>query len=184
MANVLVCLDDGLLKNRIIRILTEKSISFTITEKPISRSDLYQYSVVIIHSSYKLNDLYSFIENVVIQKATTILYLTSNIGSNPFRKFINHSNLIFVDEAKMDVELPYALELYQKYSQQIDNLNKENAKLAKKVKESNNLAKCKRKLISEGYSEEEAHKYILKYAMDNHIDKLEACNRLLGLDSE
>jgi AmiR/NasT family two-component response regulator len=63
-------------------------------------------------------------------------------------------------------------------------LNIENTKLNIKVEENFLLNKCKRTLIKNGFSEEEAHKYILKYAMDNHINKIEACNRLLEKNSD
>ena len=46
------------------------------------------------------------------------------------------------------------------------------------------MNKCKRMLYEKNFTEEEAHKYILKYAMDNHIDKIEACNRLLKSNSD
>lgn len=84
----------------------------------------------------------------------------------------------------MDIELPYAIELYSKYAAQIEGLNKEKNKLSKKIEETNNYNRCKLMLIGKGYSEEDAHKYILKYAMDNQIDKNEACNRLLGVNTE
>lgn len=180
MIKVLACVNDGLLKIRIKRVLSEKNYSCKITDQPIKRDDLLQYNVVIIHSSYFLPNLHNFIENAVIQKITTFIYITSNILANPFRKFKEHSNLILVDENKMDIELPISIGLYEKYNNQINDLSKENAVLNKKLLESNLISKCKRLLISKGYTEDDAHKYILKYAMDNHIDKIEACNRLLA----
>lgn len=184
MARVLVCLNDGLLKTRIIRILGGRNIPYSVTDKPISRNDLLDYGVLIVHSSYKLNDLFSFIENLVVQKQITVMYLTTNVNSNPFRKFVQHPNLIFVDETKMDVELPYALELHSKYQSQIETLSSDKQKLVNKVDTLDIMIRCKRNLMSIGYTEDTAHKYILKYAMDNHISKNEACKRLLGLDSK
>ena len=184
MLNVLVCINDGLLKLRIKRILSEKNYAYHITDKPIRKDDLIKYDFIVIHTSYRLSNLYNFIENAVIQKLGTIIYVTSNVNSNPFRKLSNNTNLICVDENKMDVELPFSILLFEKYSNQIKELNIENTKLNKKVEENFLLNKCKRALIKKGFSEDEAHKYILKYAMNNHIDKIEACNRLLVNNSE
>lgn len=184
MLNILVCVNDGLLKIRIKRILSEKNYTYKITDRPIKRGDLIKYDFIIIHSSYKLANLYNFIENAVVQKLSTIIYVTSNVNSNPFRKLSDHENLIEIDENKLDVELPISISLFEKYNAQIRNLHKENKKLNKKLTESKLLSKCKRILIKNGLSEEEAHKHILKYAMDNHIDKIEACNRLLANNSE
>jgi len=179
MFNILVCINDGLLKIRIKRVLSENNINHTFTELPIKRSDLVNYSMVIIHSPYHLTNLFGFVEHVVMQKLTTILYITTNPNSNPYRKFKDYPSIIFVDETKMDVELPLAISLHIKYAQQIKSLTKENVKLSNSLLEVQLMSKCKRMLIEKDYTEEEAHKFILKYAMDNHIDKIEACNRLL-----
>lgn len=183
MIKALVCVKDGLVKLRIKRILSGKNLKHTITEKPIKRDDLIRYDLVIIHSSYNLPNLYTFIENAVYQRLTTFLYVTTNVNSNPFRKFNDHINLLFIDENKMDVELPKSIELLSKYNAQIQELNKQNTKLEKELEELQLMNACKRKLIKEGYTEEKAHKHILKYAMDNHIDKIEACKSLLSSKS-
>lgn len=180
MIKSLVCVSDGLVKLRIKRILSGKNLNHTITEKPIKRDDLIRHDLVIIHSSYNLPNLYTFIENAVYQKLATFIYVTTNVNSNPFRKFNDHINLLFIDENRMDVELPKSIELYSKYSAQITDLNKENRKLAKDLEELQLMNACKRKFIKDGYTEEEAHKYILKYAMDNHIEKIDACKSLLS----
>jgi AmiR/NasT family two-component response regulator len=184
MLNILVCINDGLLKIRIKRILSEKNYAYQITDKPIKKDDLIKYDFVIIHTSYRLSNLFNFIENAVLQKLVTIIFLTSNVSSSPFRKLKNHSNLIYVNENKMDVELPFSISLFEKYNTQINELSKENVKLNRKIEENYLFNKCKRLLIKNGFVEDDAHRHILKYAMDNHIDKIEACKRLLLANSE
>lgn len=181
---MLVCINDGLLKIRLSQLLAKKGYQFYITNKPVKIADLIYYDIVLVHSSYKINDLLNFIENVVLKKLTTIMYITTNINSNPFRKFNEHPNLIFIDENKMDVEINLAIEMIKKYSLQISKLKENNVKLNKKVYELQIINKCKRMLIKKGYTEELAHKYILKYAMENQINKIEACNRLLADNCE
>ncbi len=179
MKKILVCLDDGLLKIRIQNILIEHQYAHEITNKPIRRDDLYRYSMVVVHTSYKLSNLYQFIENAILQKLTTIVYLTQNTKSNPFRRFYDHPNLVYVEESKMDVELPMAIQMINKYHDQIEGLMSENKRLKQQLEENLMISKCKRHLIQKGLSEDEAHQYILKFAMDHNIDKLEACHRLL-----
>lgn len=184
MTSLLVCINDGLLKIRINRILSEKNYVFNVTEKPIKRDDLIKHDFVIIHTSYRLNNLYNFIRNAILSEKTTIIFITSNKASASLGEVKNHDNLVIVDENKMDVELPLAIELSKKYSEKINRLVKENTKLLKQVEENKIFNKCKRELIKKGFSEDEAHKYILQFAMNNHIDKIEACNRLLTDNSE
>ncbi|XFA98424.1 hypothetical protein ACAG96_06030 [Candidatus Izemoplasma sp. B36] len=179
MKNILICINDGLLKLRINRILSEKNFVFQITDRPIKRDDLVKYEFVIIHTSYRLSNLYNFIQNAIIQELCNIIYITSNTNTNPFNKLKEHTNLVVIDENKMDIELPLTINLLDKYSKQINQLSKENKKLSKKIEENTIINNCKRFLIKKGLSEEEAHKHILQYAMNNHIDKIEACNRLL-----
>ena len=184
MKKLLVCINDDLLKIRIKRILSEHNFAHIITDKPIKRGDMIQYDAVLIHSSYRLTDLLNFIENAVIQKLATFLYITTNTNSNPFRKFHDHTNLIVIDEHRMDIEIPLSLGLYEKYNKQIQLLVKENMKLKNDLEEIQMMNKCKRELMKSGYTEDQAHKHILKYAIDNHIDKIEACNRLLKSNTE
>ncbi len=184
MIKILVCINDSLLKLRIQRLLSDKTYDYAVTDRPIKRADLIHYDIVIIHSTYQLTDLFYFIENSVLQQVTTIFYVTTNVNSNPFRRFHDHSNLVFIDEHKMDIELITAINMYQKYSKQIKKLSDENEKMAKQLEETTLLSRCKRVLIQQGFSEETAHKHIQKYAMDHHISKSEACKRLLANNSE
>lgn len=183
MFNILVCINDGLLKIRIERILSKHNYKYTFTDMPIKRSDLILYDLVIIHSSYRLTNLFGFVENAVLQKLSTIMYITTNPSSNPYRKFKDYSNIIFVDELKLDVELQLSISLHEKYIKQIKTLSEEKEQLSNSLLELQLMNKCKRMLFQQNYTEEEAHKFILKYAMDNHIDKIEACNRLLRSNS-
>jgi AmiR/NasT family two-component response regulator len=184
MLKVLVCINDGLLKLRINRLLSEKNYQFTITDKPIKRADLFQFDVVIIHSTYRITDLYNFIEHAVLQELTTIMYITTNVNSNPFRKLNDHSNLVFIDENKLDIELNVALAMFQKYAKRISTLTNENRDLEERLTELQLMNRCKRKLMQDDFTEETAHQYILKYAMDHHISKIEACKRLLAVNSD
>lgn len=178
--NILICLNDDYLKIRINRLLSKDNYQYKITDKPIRQDDLVNYDLVLIHSTYRIDNLYGFIENAVLKKLSTILYITTNTNSNPFRKFIDHPNIMFIDEHKLDIELPFAINMHKKYVAQISKLDKDYKKLSNNLENINLMNKCKRMLMQKGLSENESHKHILKYAMDNHIDKYEACNRLLN----
>lgn len=184
MEKVLVCVNDGLLKIRFNRILSEKNISHTITTNPIKRSDLLSYSLIIIHSSYKLTSLFKFVENIISEGITTVIYISSNPSSHQFIAFKDNPNLILVDENKMDIELSLAIKIYQKLQKDIQLLRNKLKKLERKLDSEKLFAKCKRILMQgEGQTEEAAHKSILKYAMDNKITKEEACKRLINVNS-
>jgi hypothetical protein len=180
MEKILVCLNDGLLKIRLDRVLSEKNISYNITTNPIKRTDLLNFSLVIFHSSYKLVNLFKFIENIITSDTITVIYISSNPTSNQFIRFRDNPNLILIDENKMDIEINLAINIYKKLQKNIYSLREQNEKLTKKLNVEKLLSKCKRILINKGFTEETAHKEILKYAMDNKISKEEACNRLIS----
>ncbi len=183
MEKILVCVDDGLLKIRLNRILTEKSIKHEITSAPIRRNDLYKYSAMIVHSSYKITNLYKFIENLISNSLITVIYVTSNPTSNQFIKFKDNPNLILIDENKMDVEINVAINILEKLTNDLFKLRRQKEELEKKLNIEKLISKCKRVLVEKGYSEDTAHKEILKYAMDNKISKEEACKRLIKLNN-
>ena len=180
MEKILVCLNDGLLKIRIKRILSEKNLSFEVTSNPINRNDLLKYSLIVIHSSYKLTNLIKFIENAVANSLSTFIYISSNPTSNKLIHLKDNPKLILVDENKMDVELNFAINMYRKIHDDLDMLRKDNIKLKAQLESEKLLTKCKRILITNGLTEDQAHKQILKYAMDNKISKDEACKRLIS----
>ena len=182
MEKILVCVNDGLLKIRLNRILSEKNISHIITTNPIKRADLLSYGLIIIHSSYKLTNLFKFVENVISEGVITVIYITSNPASNQFISFKDNPNLILIDENKMDIELTLAINIYDKLQQDIRKLRNKSDNLEKKLSSEKLMTKCKRILMEQGRSEENAHKMILKYAMDNKISKVEACKRIIDMN--
>jgi len=180
MSRILICIDDPLLGIRISRILSSKALAYDMVNTPINKEDIYRYDTLIIHSSYRLTGLYSFIENILIHKTLPIVYVSLNIVSNPFQRLSENDWFIHIDEAKMDSELPLALTMFQKNKHRLEDLIKDNKELSTKLKTEQIISKCKRKLQDEGMTEEEAHKYILKYAMDCKISKTEACLKILS----
>ncbi len=184
MEKVLVCVNDGLLKIRIKRILSEKNISHDIISNPIKRSELLNHSLIIIHTSYKLANQFKFVENVISEGLTTVIYITSNPTSNQFIALKDNPNLILIDESKMDVELSLAIKIYNKLQKDIQSLRKKSEKLEKSLNSEKIMSRCKRVLMTDGFSEDEAHKEILKFAMDKKISKEEACKRLIEMNSQ
>ena len=180
MEKVLVCVNDGLLKIRLQRVLSDNNLSYDFTRNPIKSSDLFRYALIIIHSSYNLPNLYKFIENVIIKGEITIIYITTNTRSNQFIKFDKSPNLIIVDENKMDIEINLAINIYNKLYKDIKILRENNEYLKKTLENEKLMTKCKKILMKEGLDEDQAHKLILKYAMDNKINKEQACKRLIS----
>jgi len=122
MSKALICIGDSLLGIRISRILSGKAMAYDIVNNAINKEDLLRYDIFIVHSSYKLPGLYSFIENILIHNPLPVIYVSLNTMSNQFQRLSGNDWFVHIDEVKMDSELPLALTMFQKNKQKIDTL--------------------------------------------------------------
>lgn len=175
MNKILVCNEDSLLAIRISRLLIDKNQAFEIIKHPITREELFKYSLIIIHSSYKLTGIFPFIENIVLHSKLNVIYISMNAISSFSNKLNQQPNFVFIDELKMDVELPITIKMFMKKQEENQYLIEENRKLKNQLETEKIISKCKRVLISHHMTEDQAHKYILKVAMDKQISKYDAC---------
>lgn len=134
-------------------------------------AELHRYQVVVIHSSYRLANLFGFIENSMINGSTSIIYLSLNPFSGQMNQLSKYINFVQLDENKMDVELPLALHLLLKQKQKMEILDAENTKWKNRAKDAKIFNECKIRLIETGLSENEAHQLILKRSMDEKQNK-------------
>ncbi len=179
MNKILVCVEDGLLSIRIKRFLTERRFDTEITKNPVKTEELQMYDIVIIHSSYRISNLFGFIENLVLKNVISVIYLSLNPHGGLLQRLNQYANFTIIDEIKMDAELPLAISLHDKFEQKTKALEAENKKLRVKFQNDQAFLECKNYLISKGLTEEEAHRKILKLAMDNKISKYQMANRIL-----
>jgi Skp family chaperone for outer membrane proteins len=179
MNRMLVCSEDGLFSLRIGRILTAGNYAYDIVKTPIRRDDLINYHLMIIHASYRLSGLTQFIEHLVLAKVIPVIYISSTIEIGGFQLLMKHPHFVFVDENKLDSELPVTIRLVAKYVKELKETRQEVQKVESNLESERLMAKCKKQLMDSGLSEEESHRKILKTAMDAHLDKRSACQRIL-----
>mgnify|MGYP001447843529 CR=1 FL=1 len=176
---ILICINDDLLAIRIKNIIQTQGKTADVTNHPIKTDDTNKYDALVIHSSYRITGTYGFIENIVMRKSVPVVFLSSNPQGGILRNLRECPNFIHISETKMEAELPVALVMYQKLMAKNQQLEKENRNLKNKGNNHRLFSECKRQLIEAGLSEDEAHKKILRYAMDNKIDKYSAARKLL-----
>jgi len=180
MKKLLVCAEDSLSIIRIERLLNAKNQAFDCVKSPIRKDDLLRYRLLIIHSSWRLANLYQFIEQLVISKTIPVIFITPNISIAPFTKIISLPYFTLVDEGKLDSELPITIDITTKFIQEFEKLQLEVQSSKNKLELSKLMDECKKSLMAKGLSEPEAHSAILKLAMDAHISKYDACLRILN----
>ncbi|MBN2504525.1 MAG: hypothetical protein JXB20_04190 [Bacilli bacterium] len=179
MNKVLVLLDDGLLSLRINRLLGGKGIDFEIRKSPIRSEEVKVYSLLVVHSSYKITDLAGFLENIIVSKVVPVIFISMNPHAGCVPRLNQKPGFVFVDESKLDVELPLAIQIQIKQRLETERLLSENRKLKLKADKEKILFSCKQKLIEQGMTEPEAHKYVLKRAMDAKVTKYDIAAKIL-----
>ena len=180
MGRTLVCSEDGLSTLRISRILSAQASAFDVVKTPIRHDDLLRYDLVIIHSSYRLSGLAQFIEHLVLSQTIPVIYVSSSIDLGGFQRLIDRAHFVYVDENKLDTELPVTIRLVAKFIKELKGVSTDIQKAEASLEGERLMAKCKKVLMESGLSETEAHRYILKTAMDAHLLKIDACVKILN----
>jgi hypothetical protein len=170
-ANILVLVNDGFFEARIQRILSEKGYSFVVAKHLIRSDEARMYRQIIIHASYRITHLFGFIENLILHEKIPIILLCSSVYMGQWRKLNQYLGFSLIDEMKMDAELPLLLSTTDKYAKQMQALMQENKELRNRVGQEKMFNECKNRLIAHGMSEDEAHRYIIKRAMDEKQNK-------------
>lgn len=180
MSRILVCSEDGLASLRIGRILSEGHHVHEIVKTPIQTDGLFHFDLLIIHSSYRLAGLTQFIEHLVLGRIIPVLYVSSTIAIGSFRSLMDHPYFLLIDENKLDSELAPTIRLMLKIIPEMKVLASKIQKAETDRDSEKMMQKCKKRLIESGMSEEEAHRFILKTAMDHHLNKHDACAKILA----
>jgi len=179
MNKVLVLVEDGLLKLRIGRILSLKGYQHEIVSSPIRAEDLKSFRLLLVHSSYRLANLTGFIRNVIVSGELPVLFVSQNPGAAAALIHKDYPEFTFIDENRIDVELPLALSIHLKYQ---DKLKETLASAQKSRNQEINeklLVMAKSLLVREGLTEKEAYGKIRKMAMDEKVNKYVIAEKIL-----
>lgn len=179
MKKILVCSEDSLSIIRIERLLFSKNLPFDIQKSPIKKDELFQYEIIIVHSSWRLSNVFSFIENNVLAKTIPIIYISSVINIAAFVKIMNSSYFSVIEENKLDNELLLTITMMIKFKTELELIKQEYKKSINKEELKQMMVTCKKILMSQGFSEDEAHHFILKKAMNNQISKFDVCMQII-----
>lgn len=179
MDKILVLVEDGLLKLRIARILRDKGYAHELLSTPIRAEELRLFQLLIVHSSYRLANLSGFLRNVLIPGGIPVLFLSQNPGAVTALINKDFPEFTYIDENRIDVELPLAITIHSKYQ---DKLRLETAKSKKQHNRETNekmLLMAKALLIKNGMTEKAAYELIRKRAMDEKVTKYIIAEKIL-----
>lgn len=176
---VLVCAEDQLVLRQIDRILKNQQIRYDLVQGMVSKEQVMTYDIVLIHPSWRLPSLFVFVENLVLANQVFVLWIQSGLGVPANTKLKNYSSFQTIQEIRLEAELPIALAMATKLSTWKKHQEGQWIKERNKLDGLNLYLRAKLHLMGSGMSETEAHKAILKCAMDDQITKTAACLKIL-----
>jgi hypothetical protein len=180
MKKILVGAEDKLIQLQIDRILKARSIPYELAPSMVAKEQAQRADVLVVHPSWRLPSLFAFVENLVLARLVVVLYVAPTIATGAFAKIQESPYFIRLNEAKLESELPLAIDLAFKFSSETKRLQREIKTIKNKLETTQSYHQAKYVLMASGHTEESAHQVILKVAMDEQITKQAACLKIIA----
>ncbi|MCK7486706.1 MAG: hypothetical protein MZU97_15250 [Bacillus subtilis] len=180
MKRILVGVEDKLIQLQIDRIFKARSFAYEIAPAKIAKEQAQRYDVLVVHPSWRLPSLAAFVENLVLARLVVVIYVAPTIATGAFAKIQESPYFIRLNEAKIESELPLAIDLSFKFSLETKRLLREVKTIKNKLETTQSYHQAKYVLMAKGHVEESAHQVILKLAMDEQITKQAACLKIIA----
>jgi hypothetical protein len=169
----------GHLDKRLQRLLTQHGVKGDIVSS-ITRRVVEEYGLLVLSSYHEIPNLPVRIEQLVLEDAIHILYINKTAATGPFYNILHDMRFHMIQEWTLDVELPLLIRTLDKLERPYRDLLRRYEILQDKYDLVVNTNKAKRILMEHGYSEEEAHQFIQKAAMDQRISKKRLVNLIIA----
>ena len=168
----------GYLDKRIERTLHQNNINGDIKDK-LTRNMFNQYDCVIFSHQNDIPNLPKVIERIVLEKKVIVILVNNTLSIGHYYNINDDLFFAMVNEASMEVELPFVIKNNMKFIKKIKVLEREKTDLIEEVQNIKNTNKAKRILINKGFTEAESHKFIQQKAMSLRISKSKLVNLII-----
>ena len=169
---------NGYLDNVITRTLQNNGINGDFIHK-VDKNVLLQYNAVIFTYQNNIPNISKVLEQIALQKKIQVIYVSNTMNIGMFYNLLNDVYFTYIEEHKLDFALPNALHLSNKFIKEIKILRTENEQLKSDIQLLKLTSKAKRVLMSKGFSEADAHNFIIQKAMELRISKKRCVNLII-----
>lgn len=152
------------------RLLDTNNINGDIVSS-ITKRIIEEYNVLLVSSANNIPNLPVVLERVVLEQRIHVVYISKTASIGQFYNLINDPFFHLVQEWTIDVELPILLRTILKFHSRMVSLQQSYDRLDDRFETMNKTNRAKRILIDKGMTEQEAHQYIQKQAMDMRVSK-------------
>ncbi len=186
MDKIMVLSTDIIFNNKLKRIM---NMQLFFNDSLVNLNVINRYlnqekpQVLIIHHSVKCNNLSKLFDYLVTNKIIPVIYIHNTVNFSQFYQVLNDIFFLNLEETKIELTLPVVVPIYFKISEQIKKLNKDVNKLETKLTDKKIVHKAKMLLMErKKFSENEAHQYIIKQAMEKRLSKEKIALEILEND--
>lgn len=168
----------GYLEKRIMRLLSQHGINGDVVTR-INRQTLRQFDALIASDKLDIPNLPVVLERIILEQTTQVVYITNSSSIGHLHRIYGDIRFHIVNETTMEAQLPLALTLIGKFDRVLRTLVNERDQAQDQLDTIRLTNRAKRILIKHGYSEEEAHQFIQKEAMDRRLSKRQIVNLII-----
>lgn len=160
----------GYLDKQLTRNLMNHGINGDIVTS-ITRRVIEEYMVVVLSSNNEIPNLPVLVERLILEQKIHVIYISKTPSIGQFYNVMNDMYFHLIQEYTLDVELPLLVRTIGKLHKPYSRLVKEKEEYKDQLETLKLTNRAKRILMDHRYTEEEAHQFIQKTAMDERISK-------------
>ena len=138
-----------------------------------------KYDAIIFTYQNNIPNISKVMEQIVLSKKITVIYINNTINIGHLYNLVDDYYFHMTEESKIEVLLPYIIKTISKYVRRISILEGELAEVSDNLNTFKLTNKAKRKLMDEGFSEEESHKFIINKSMELRKSKKHVVNLII-----
>lgn len=169
---------NGHLDQQLKRTLSAHGINGDIVTS-ITKRVMNDYGCIVLSSHNEIPNLPILVEQLVLQQTTHVVFISRTPSIGQFYNVLNDMFFHIIQEWVMDVELPLLIQTIQKFHKPYQQLQQKHDDIQEQLDTMKLTTKAKNILMKRGYSEEEAHQFIQKKAMDMRVSKKHLVNLII-----
>lgn len=167
---VAIIASGGYLDKQLNRILMNHGIKGDIVTS-INRRIIEEYGMIVLSSNNEIPNLPVLVERLILEQKIHVVYINKTPSIGQFYNVMNDMYFHLVQEYTCEVELPLLVRTIEKLHKPFIRIKQEKEEYKEQLDTMRLTSKAKRVLMSKGYSEQDAHQFIQKTAMDKRISK-------------
>lgn len=176
--NVAILQGKDQLNKQIIRSLQSHQIKGDLIDK-ITNKTLVSYDFLIVSSEQQPPIPIRVLEQIVLQKQIVLVFIHHQSNLNNLYNLLDDPFFLPVSKVNVIETLPSILITIFKWQKEVRALKTELETTSRVLKDNKNTLKAKRLLMNTGMSEEEAHSWIQKSAMEKRCKKSDVVNLII-----